>query len=203
MAWDGSTWSIPQLQSTLSSFTDPVTLDSVGFQCKKTALSQRDLLFVVGCNVLDPNDIWITSRELGPVTTWFPEPSGWTEPFKLTSNTQEIDQLLSQTDEFNRFHLFWVQEEIGEGGIPTRSGFYARKENGFWSSPVQVLESPDHYIDNLAITIDNQGRLLAVWNGGVSGGIYFSWASSSLATSAFEWSETLEIPVPAYTPSYL
>lgn len=185
-AWDGVSWSALQSQGQLSTFINPITLDSVLFGCHKAYL-YGDRLFVVGCDGGGGGDIWFSSRLLGSLDEWFPPPSAWTSPTILTRVGQEVSALSSVADANNNIHVLWVQSPLPEANNGGSSIFYSRW-NGRWSEPRVIFSGFTRVPTNLSVTTDNQGRLLLSWVDGDMGDLYFSWSSSDRANVATEWS---------------
>ncbi|HNB53772.1 MAG TPA: hypothetical protein PK530_17625, partial [Anaerolineales bacterium] len=65
LVWNGDTWSEPQIQSELSNFVNPDTLQSIDLKCLKTQAADNNHLFMLGCDNDLGGDMWFTSRELG------------------------------------------------------------------------------------------------------------------------------------------
>ena len=192
IAWDGSSWSALQSQGQLSTFINPITLESVLFGCHKAHL-YGDRIFVVGCDDGGGGDIWFSSRLLGSLDEWFPPPSAWTSPTILTSVGQEVSALSSVADANNNIHVFWVQSPLPEvdGGI---SSIYYSRWNGKWSEPRGIISGFTRVPTNLSVTTANQGRLLLSWVDGDMGDLYFSWASAARANVATEWARPELVP---------
>ncbi len=127
LAWDGSTWSNPQAQTPLYSFTDPDTLNDVVYQCRKATLADRDQLYVIGCDGNQVGDIWLTSRLLGSTEDWFPPPSAWTEPANISEegSVSILGNILF--DNQNISHVIWNQIDFNSTGDKSSKLYYT-----FW-----------------------------------------------------------------------
>jgi hypothetical protein len=204
MAWDGSQWSEPQGQSALYTFTDPVTYDSVNFRCHQAVLSAESRMSVVGCDIIGDGDIWLTERELGDLTTWFPSPSQWSRPVIIAGGDAEISGPQIIGDPSGLFHVLWSQPDDPTQSDPETSIYYSRQEAQGWSSPVQILRSPDKSSQCHWNSAD--GILSIVWEDSQAGGIYYSWSNSLSAASVFEWAEPDLLPATmtaAHSPDLL
>jgi hypothetical protein len=199
LGWDGSQWSNPQLQRDLLSFEDLATFDQVIFDCRQPVQNPSGDLVVVGCDTGTGGDIWITQREIGDTTKWFPPPSAWTTPEEITTaDTPIIDPILL-SDSQGRLHAFWVQQEAssttGQAIVSARDAiYYSRKDTDRWTSPVAVLQSPNGMTRQPAAAIDASDNLYVVWSGGEAGEIYFSRAQSARANSPAEWVQPMMLP---------
>jgi hypothetical protein len=186
IAWNGETWSELQTQGQLSTFINPITLDSVLLSCYKASLYE-DKLFVVGCDSGAGGDIWFSSRLLGYFDEWFPPPSAWTPLSTLTNVDQEVSSLSSVADENNNIHVFWVQSPFSAADNGVARIHYSRW-NGRWSEPRGIISGFTRVPTNLSVAADNQGRILLSWVDGDMGDLYFSWANADRANIATEWS---------------
>jgi len=216
IAWNGTQWSDPQPQDTLNSFTDPEIFNTINFRCRKTLyLPMQDKLLVVGCDANSiptqnnvPNnrasgsgDIWLTNRKLGDVNAWFPPPPVWSTPTVIASSDTAMSNPVMIADQQGRIHLLWTQSggaSSGASGTLSSQGegiYYTRWDGEQWSRSVPIFASTDGEMRQPAVTVDAKGRLLLVWSGGQSGGIFFSWANASQATSPAEWTNPFTLPI--------
>jgi hypothetical protein len=90
LAWDGTAWSEPQAQSILYSFLDPFTEDTVNFRCRQYAVQDGDRLIVVGCDTIGDGDIWLATRNLDDISTWFASPSAWSQQVIIAESKYEV-----------------------------------------------------------------------------------------------------------------
>ncbi|MCP4356686.1 MAG: hypothetical protein GY796_01550 [Chloroflexi bacterium] len=209
-AWDSSQWSEPQLQEPLVSFTDPTTFRNVDFSCLQTAVTRENDLLALGCGVSQPQDIqeiWAMTRPLGSLEDWvdqFPPTPIWSLPETIANSLTraKFPQLVADND--GRIHAIWSESDIPSAlntitqpasGIGNAI-YYARLEDGIWSSPRSMLTSPIGKTDHPAITTSSDGLLYAVWGNGISGDIYFSRAVAERAISSTEWLDPQRLPAP-------
>ncbi|MDI6696127.1 MAG: hypothetical protein QME21_13860 [Anaerolineales bacterium] len=194
LAWNGERWSDPRPQSLLYTFDNPLTNDVVTFRCRQSTLPKGDVLYVVGCDVSSGGDIWVTWRKVGDVRSWFPPPSNWSQPLKITESSEEIYSLQGVFDEQGRYHILWVQNQPEEER-KKRSIYYSVFSQDTPSLPSLILESPDNYVDSFSTAVDfARSRLVVAWNSGQSGEIYYSWADTATAYSALEWADPVVVP---------
>ncbi|MCI0521507.1 MAG: glycoside hydrolase [Chloroflexi bacterium] len=196
LAWDGKMWSNPQPQGILESFVDPVNFDTVSFRCRRAMLVDGERLYVVGCDTVGDGDIWLASRQLGELSEWFPPPNVWSEPVVVASGRPEIKALEVVADEDGRFHVFWSQQDTNAADQFRTGVYYSRLDDDGWQVPVRVFSSPDHRAGHPSVTIDDRGRLVAVWSSQVSGELYFSWADRAAANNPTEWADPMQLPSP-------
>jgi hypothetical protein len=186
IAWNGSTWSDLQVQNEISTFTSPVTLESVSFGCKKFSIYEESLL-AVGCDEGGNGDIWFRSRSLGSLDDWFPPPSAWSPATELTNVGQAISSLSSIADGVNNAHALWVQSASSGGAPYAPRILYARWNGTTWSNPAPIIGGVSGMPVDLSVAIDTQQRLLLSWVDENSGDVLFSWANSSRANFPVEW----------------
>ena len=194
LAWDGMQWSDPQVQRSVSGFEDPDTYAQVVYRCHQPGLTGEDNLLMVGCDEGEGGDIWFTSRPLGTVDDWFPPPPIWSSPITISSSSSEITSPVLVSDLEGSIHAFWIQTDEASSSDDETAIYYARWDGEGWSRPSAVLRSPVGGAEHPAVGIDENGRLLVVWNGNQSGEIYFSWADASRANSPLEWAEPMTLP---------
>lgn len=195
VAWNGNQWSDLQIQNELSTFLDPVTFDTLVFHCQQASI-QSDMLFVVGCDEGKSNDIWFTSRSLGPMENWFPPPSAWSSPSVIASVPYKISSISSVADTQNNIHLVWVQSSLSENDDIEPGIFYALWNGKEWSKPTPIIINLAGMPTQLSLTKDNQERLLLVWVDETNGELLFSWANSSRANIPLEWISPKILPSP-------
>lgn len=195
MVWDGKRWSEIQSQAELLNFVDPDTLDSVNFRSRKMSLV-GDVIYVIGSDSKPGADVWITSRKLGRISDWFPTEMTWQKPETITYSTDHIGYSAVTIDANGMIHAFWNQAMVEDTAGKINSIHYSRLESKRWTAPTSILTSPSGKTGEFSITIDKKDRLLAVWSGGLSGQIYFSWANSNKADNPLEWAPPLLLPTP-------
>lgn len=181
--WDGSQWSQPQYQATMSNFPDPETLTSVEYRCRKMVNLNGESIYVVGCDISFGGDIWFLERQFGDIDEWFPPPSAWTVPTLLISSPNPITQGLLVSDFQDKIHGLWaINDEI----------YYTRWEGDRWLEPSPVLRTPNDAISSMTAQIDFFGRLHVVWTT-TSEMVYHSWASIESASIRTEWANPSRI----------
>jgi hypothetical protein len=195
LAWNGEVWSKAYPQKTLSSFNDPLTNAAVTFRCRQSTVQSGTRLFVIGCNETGNKDIWVTSRALGSLDTWFPSNALWDETALVVESPYELSSAQAVVDDNGVLHVLWRQvDEVIDGRVH-RSLHYLRLKDATLSQPAQVIASPDKMVEDFSLAYDRiRGRLVVVWTTATTGQLYFSWADVARATSTFEWSEALALP---------
>jgi hypothetical protein len=196
-AWDGTRWSDPQFQSTLTSFSDPETQQAVNLACLHPALAGSQLL-VVGCQSGETGgDIWWLRRDLTDTAEWFPQESVWQPLTSVNRSQSHFLSLAAVADTQERIHVLWSQSSAASFNNPDSALYYARWEGErLWSQPVGILASPSEPVDQPAVALGPAGGLLAVWRRGDPGEITFSQASANQAALPSSWSEPERISTP-------
>jgi hypothetical protein len=193
MAWDGSVWSEPQLQSQIVAFLNPVTLESVILGCQE-ATFYNTTLYVVGCDKGNGGDIWFSARSLGTLEDWFPPSSMWSAATEVTIVDQKIPALSSVTDSQNNVHTFWAETPFTVASAGKSTIRYARWNGEAWSSPVTIVSRLDGIPLQLNVNSDSLSRVLLAWVDGKTGDMFLSWANADRANIASEWNAPQFIP---------
>jgi len=197
-AWDGSRWSQPEPQSALYSFIDPATDEAVRFRCRQSTLDASNRLYVAGCDEIGSQDIWVTSRKINPISSWFPQSSIWNEPQLVSEGQTVIQDLKGIMDTLGRFHILWVSDDTEQTSAAHHSLYYSVWNNGSLAIPSKILASPERNFDQVSADIDDiHNKLILAWKDGDTGEIFFSWADIANAGSVFEWSSPVTVPVTA------
>jgi hypothetical protein len=198
VAWNGSQWSNPEFQRTLTGFVDPETKDTVLFGCLDPILLPDGQMLAVGCDEGTGGDVWVASRPVSDITMWFPPAPLWNPPLQIDEGNSPISSLELIADTQGWFHTIWTQSELvaetTAATTPKSVIYYSGNEGLNWSRPNSVLSSPNGDADQPSIAIDAQDRLMVVWRELQSGSIYFSWANASKASSPSEWASPQALP---------
>lgn len=195
VAWNGEAWSKAFLQPPLASFNDPYTNEPVTFRCRQSVVNIGTTLFVAGCNQDGNKDIWVNSRLIGGVESWFPSTTLWNDPIMVVESPDEISNVQAVVDNNGVFHAFWLQVDPSVDAANYRSIYYVRFLKDSLTQPARVLVSPDKMVEDFSVTYDSsRDRLAIVWSTGTTGDIYYSWADTSRAASTFEWAKPLALP---------
>lgn len=192
VAWNGSRWSDANVQSELTNFLNPLTLDNVLLACPEMTYSSGNL-YAMGCDI-NGGDIWFASRPLGGLEEWFPSPSDWSSLGELTDVQQAISNLRSTSDQKNAVHDFWIQYPTATDSTENGSIQYARWQGSKWSNPTTLLSGYTKRPMQLSVGSDPNGKLLLTWVDGETGDIFFSWANSENASNGSEWRTPIYIP---------
>jgi len=193
IAWNGTSWSDPQNQSPLSSFSDPTTFKTVLFGCLQPILVDKQL-YVIGCDGQTGGDIWFTSRSLEPLTDWYEQAKVWSVPVPITAEQSNITSPEIVCDPDGHEHVFWSQTIGGQRGGLDRAIYYAKLDDTGWTQPIRLLSTPENRAVQPYVTNDNSGRLISVWSSDQTGSVYSSVASAGSAQNAFNWSSPVLLP---------
>jgi hypothetical protein len=196
LAWDGSNWSFPQVQDTLSSFEDPATLGRVNFTCLQPTFDPNlQSLWVLGCDTGSGGDIWLTSRSLGDYTTWYPPPSLWEDPISVASLDANSGKPIILAGPSDGFHALWAQLEPASAQQGTNSGLRYTHWDGVRWSGLATLQLPSNDLSgSLTAALYAHDRLLVVWGEG-TGGLYINQVP--LPLTAYESDlNPVRVPVP-------
>jgi hypothetical protein len=201
LAWNGDVWSDPLPQTELSGFPDLETSSQVVFDCRNITQGLNNSIFVVGCDTNAGADIWLTSRALGDLSTWFPSPSSWSRTVELTNGAYDFNSVRLLADKAGNFHAFWIQPYVTPGITTTvvtnespKAIYYSQLQGDKWLQPITILDSSVKNVAQLNVTLDETGDLLLVWNEVDTGDIMFSWANAGVANISSEWSDPVLIP---------
>jgi hypothetical protein len=194
LAWDGSQWSEPQAQGDIYNFEDPETYTQVIYRCRQSGYTGEDQILMIGCDEGEGGDIWFTKRPLEPVDDWFPPSSVWSAPIPVATTDSEITSPVMVADDEGGMHAFWSQADGSSRNVAETLIHYSGWDGDRWSRPIVVLDSPSGVAEHPAVDLDQNGRLLVVWNEDYPGEIFFSWAEADQITSALDWAEPLALP---------
>ena len=177
-AWNGLRWSEPQAQPILSGFEDPEIYTEVIYGCHRTSLL-GERLYVIGCDQDGGGDIWVTSRDLGPNTSWFSSPV-WSKPSPATDENFEMEavELVATGDELT--HAFFSQRQ-------NPAIYYTYWNGRLWSNITPILKLPDGQAGSPAVA-PGPGNGLFLITANNKGTLYFSQASSGNAATESQWS---------------
>lgn len=192
MVWNGVEWGAPQVQNELSSFTNPLTFDTILLECITETLSGTTL-FVAGCDQGAGSDIWLTSRSLAPLDQWAGETSLWSYPTTLALKPQIISSV-AQLAEAERVHTVWAVSPISETGAGYHSIFYARLDGSVWTTPRETISGLIGKPVDLSMAVSNDGILNVVWTDSQSGALVYTTVLADRADLRAEWTEPIALP---------
>lgn len=211
LAWDGQRWSDAQEQEPLLTFVDPETHKTIELGCLQALLTAErhsegpdegpgedsdeglaetfeERLIVLGCNSGLATDVWLLTRSLTDLASWFPPPAAWQTPQVLATAASEILLPVAVTDEQGWIHLLW--HESGSAQIR-----YVRWDGIRWSTPLPVLTSPGGQVSDLDAVVTPDGRILVAWTDADLGQLYFSQTAIARALFAEYWATPQLIPL--------
>jgi hypothetical protein len=195
IAWDGSRWSEPQVQTRLPALANPNTFDAILLGCRQDIIS-NDQLFVVGCDEAKGGDIWFLVRSLPPVDAWFTSPTFWEDPAILEAEAQPVTEMVSVTDTAGNVHSLWVEIPVDQAdGKPYIQ--YSRWDGTAWSVPETVIRNLDTKPIQLSLYLDVQERLMLAWVDGKRGDLLFTWSNLKQAGLSSGWETATVLPTPS------
>jgi hypothetical protein len=177
-AWNGLQWSTPQAQSILSGFEEPEIFTEVIYGChRESLLGER--LYIVGCDQGVGGDVWVTSRDMGPIMSLFSSPT-WSHPSPVTDDPLEMEaiELVATSDDL--IHAFFSQ-------LQDPVIYYAYWDGEIWSQITPVLELPEGEAARPSIAAGPENELFLLTPNN-RGALYFSRAASGNAASESRWS---------------
>jgi hypothetical protein len=196
MAWDGSRWSSPQLQRTLTSFIDSETQRSVDYDCRQAHIIDGSRIVVVGCDRGAGRDIWLLQRPLPDISEWFPQATLWNPSRMISRGLNQHRHPVIVVEGQERIHAIWSHPEDWDRTGYSRVLFYSRMEGGQWSDAQPALKSAEGKAEDPAGVLHPSGQLVVVWSGGINGEIYSSTAPSSQGLIASAWTHPELVPSP-------
>lgn len=192
LVWNGAEWGDPKVQNELSSFTNPVTFDTILLGCKTEALSGTTL-FIAGCDEGTGSDIWISSRSLEPLDQWTGTAPGWNYPSALTLKPQLITDV-TQLAEKDRVHAVWSESSFPDASTTNYSIYYASMDGDKWSLPRETISGLLGKPAGISMGINKEGVITVVWVDQQNGSLIYSAVNSDRAGLRTEWTDPREIP---------
>lgn len=192
LVWNGNEWGAPQVQNELSSFTNPLTFDTILLDCITETLSETTL-YVAGCDRGAGSDIWLTSRSLEPLAQWVGAASLWSYPTTLALKPQFISSV-AQLAEAERVHAVWSASPVSEAGESYHSIFYARLEDGGWITTRETISGLLGKPVDLSLAASADGVLNVVWADQQSGSLVYTTVLADRADLRAEWAEPIALP---------
>lgn len=188
-------WSDEQLQPALAGFRNPATNQEIAFSCGQDVDLAGEFIWVTSCGEAVGSDVWLQLRSLSEFISSLAVTNAW-QPVTVIETTAGFASPQSVTDEEDRIHVLWGGPGPGSSAAPEPESTaikYSRWEDGRWSrmsDGPDVSGAPDH---NVSVAVDGKGFILAVWQGGESGSVYFSQSATSEALFSSEWREPLQL----------
>jgi hypothetical protein len=176
--WNGSRWSEPQAQPTLSGFEEPEIYTPISFGCHRAA-GFGGRLYVIGCDQGDGGDIWITSRDVGSTESWF-SPQAWTQPVPVSGAEVDVSALELVSTNDGLVHAVFSQHQ-------DPAVYYTRWDGGTWSRITPVLQLPDGEARSPAIAAGPENDLFLIALSS-EGELHYVRAKSIDAVTAKRWS---------------
>jgi hypothetical protein len=194
LAWNGTSWSNPQIQNDLALFSNPDTHQAVSLSCLQTKLSGADLLNAVGCDVAGGGDIWFSSYLIGDVKQWFSQ-SPWVAPNDIVNGTDQIVAPGIVSDLQGFLHVFWTQSDNLNSNDTARI-YYKEWNKDRWSNSTQIISSPSGNALGLKVGYDSKNnKLYLIWADSQNSQYYFSSVNTNNAINSSDWSSPQAIPI--------
>lgn len=128
-----------------------------------------------------------------------PRVASWSEPVNISQSIGDSSDPTIVADSTGAVHLLWSEkfgeETDGQGQrIHGNTLMYSRWDNGMWSTPIDVLVSPDggEVWQPVAAT-DKFGGLHVIWASMPGGKLYYSHAVAEQASSAQGWVAPIQL----------
>ena len=195
LAWNGYQWS--NRQNILTSFTDPITINSINYRVQQTTLRGTTQLYVIGYDDGGIGDTWLTSRSLESILDWFPNPSNWSKPELISTTPSEISSISITVDEKNQFHILWTQSDQNNA-TEISSIYYSKWDGSVWTQPQAIYTATQGDISRLDTAVDKD-RLLVVWSEGLNNQILCIWSNTDNAQNPSEWSTPIQLSTTRFT----
>ncbi len=193
-AWDGTRWSDPQSQEILSSFIDQETYNLVNLSGQSAVMSAGNTLNVVGYDIGTGGDVWLTSRQITSVDSWFSSPNEWSVPVAVSTSSADsfANGLVADPNGF--VHMVWSQTNANPDGGNSAGMEYARWDGRSWTSPLMVFGAPFVNVSPPSAALANH-TLYVVFADPSSGEIHFTSVEVSSATNQQSWAALSSLPV--------
>jgi hypothetical protein len=187
LLWDGTRFSIPQNQIQLNSLQNPDTLDVIDFSCQQGAL-RGNLLVVAGCDRGVGGDIWVLSRTVEYSDAWFDRGITWSEPASVVIGEKSVNTI-NAVDNGGSVLAFW-----GGASADITTDFPAISVVSWDGSsiigPYELHRIRDgNPADITTMVIRDSQRIIQMWQSGLEGELFYSWAGARDATNPVNWSE--------------
>jgi hypothetical protein len=145
--------------------------------------------------------VWLLSRDLEPVESWFSPSSIWSEPNILSLKSEKpvkMTHFASAADDAGNVHVMWAQSSAGNTSWPDWKIKYSRWSGNQWSTPDDIFKSLNGLPVHLSLLADGLDRVLVTWVDRSHGDLVFSWANSEKANLPSEWMDINGLPSPSY-----
>jgi hypothetical protein len=196
MAWQDGRWGNLQFQREIASFSNPLTFDPIVFRCEEDALFEGKL-YLVGCDLGNGGDIWMTARSLEPLDQWFGSTESWSFPFALLDETNAKVGSLTQVSDDEALHTVWSESTLpGPGGV-SHSLSYARWDGDRWAVTRGLLWGLNGKPLDLSMAISQEGNLFVTWVNESTGSVIYSLVDASRAGFPADWADPKSLPSPS------
>jgi len=121
--------------------------------------------------------------------------SGWSEPYRLSSEAGKASEAYCVTDQYSYVHCFWTETLFEDQQSIIQ---YARFNGETWSPPNDIYVT-EVVITNLSPVVDQNGTLHIAWTEGLNGPAFYTNAPAYNALPAKNWAHPIRIDIPANT----
>lgn len=204
--WTANGWGEPQMQQPAVQLIDRQSLRPLTVSCQQPAITPNGNLVLLGCASSLGQDAWLLSRPLGDLEVWQRQELDetiWQVPVMAYQDSAAITELTLVGNQINQPHLFWVQPQRRTADNDPGTVFYSDaviyhtiRLNDSWIAAAPVIQAPEGEIEEIAVTISREDRLLVVWSNPQSGQLFFSQVNSQQAIDSSQWSTPFALPVP-------
>lgn len=196
MAWKDGRWGSLQFQREIALFSNPLTYDPIVFRCEDDAL-YKDKLYLIGCDLGNGGDSWVTSRSLEPLDQWFGSTESWSFPFPLLDETEAKVGSLAQVSDGKLLHTIWSESTLpGPGGVK-HSLSYARWDGVSWAATRGLLWGLNGRPIDISMAISQEGNLFVTWVNEDTGSVIYSVVDASRAGYTTDWVDPKSLPSPS------
>jgi hypothetical protein len=118
----------------------------------------------------------------------------WSGPERLSNKGTNASEGVMVSDQYGYVHTFWIET----GLIPERAVIlYSRFDGTFWLPPIDIRVGSGGVIPYLSAAVDSKGYLHLLWNEGVTGPVFYTYAPAYGAQSVQNWAPIIQIQIPA------
>jgi len=119
--------------------------------------------------------------------------SGWSEPYRLSSEAGRASEGYLVADQYGYVHAFWAETLFADEQTVLE---YARFDGAAWSTPNEIHVA-GRGIENVSPVVDQQGTLHIAWTEDVDGPAFYTHAPAYNSLSVQNWAPPRRIDLPA------
>jgi len=179
--WNGAQWS--SILPLNFSFENPATGEMNYLGALQVQVTQNNALMMAGQG--QDGEIWVLQGQVDAAAWAFAPPSPWSKYEIVSDKAMLADLPAVALDSEGRVHLLWSAALAADR--PETALYYSCWDGEAWSRPTVVLGVEDGMARSPALALVD-GILHAVWSGGATGTVFYSWAYPRDAYAASSWS---------------